>query len=86
MSGPHRPGSEGCREYFALLSEYLDSELDETLCGQFDSHMSDCPPCQEFLESLRRTVGLLGRLPRQELGEDEKRRILEACEKLRGKG
>jgi anti-sigma factor RsiW len=54
-AGPHRP-SEECRRIFALLSEYLDAELPLETCDEIEAHLSDCPPCVEFLESLRRTV------------------------------
>lgn len=83
MSG-HGPGSEGCREMLARLSEYLDGELDDALCRQFDAHMGDCPPCQDFLESLRRTVDVLGRLPRPSLTPEHKRQIVEAYDRLKG--
>lgn len=82
----HRPGSEGCREMFARLSEYLDGELDASLCRQFDVHMEDCPPCQAFIESLQRTVDLLGRMPRPNLTASQKRKIVEAYEKLKEPG
>jgi RNA polymerase sigma-70 factor (ECF subfamily) len=55
---------ESCQEVFALLSEYLDLELPPGECAQIERHLADCPPCIEFLESLRRTVQLCrGRLP-----------------------
>jgi len=53
----HHHGEE-CRRIFALLSEYLDAELPAETCDEIEAHLSDCPPCLEFLESLRRTVEL----------------------------
>jgi len=57
-------GAGSCKELFARLSEYIDGELDESICAGIESHLGDCPPCQRFLESLRRTVGLLESMPR----------------------
>lgn len=52
----HRP--ENCREVFAELSAYLDAELPADMCREIETHLSDCPPCIEFVNSLRRTVEL----------------------------
>ena len=45
-----------CRGMFASLSDYLDGIVDDATCEQMRKHISDCPPCQAFVESLRRTV------------------------------
>jgi anti-sigma factor (TIGR02949 family) len=50
--------SGSCKEVFAMLSEYLDRELNAEACQEIEAHLADCPPCIEFLNSLKRTVGL----------------------------
>ncbi|MEK7404022.1 MAG: zf-HC2 domain-containing protein [Acidobacteriota bacterium] len=52
----HHAGN--CKQVFALLSEYLDAELPEETCEEIAAHLEGCPPCIEFLESLRRTIAL----------------------------
>jgi anti-sigma factor RsiW len=47
-----------CKEIFALLSQYLDRELPDDVCQHLESHISDCPPCVEFVESLKKSVEL----------------------------
>ncbi len=49
---------ERCKQIFALLSEYLDLELPPEACAEIESHMTDCPPCIEFAESLKTTIAL----------------------------
>ena len=83
MSAPHGPGSPDCREIFARLSEYLDGELESDICSQLEEHMDDCPPCQAFLETLRRTVAVTRDLPAQTLPDDMKDELLEAYRKMR---
>ena len=80
---PHRPGSAECREAFARLSEFLDGELPADLCDGFDAHMDDCPPCQRFLESLRRTIRMVEDAERPVLPRDVARDIAEAYERMR---
>lgn len=57
MTAPHTH-DERCREVFALLSQYLDFELPPGACEQIETHIAGCPPCVEFMESLRMTVEL----------------------------
>lgn len=47
-----------CKEVFEKLSEYLDRELPPDLCEKMRGHIEDCPPCVEFVNSLRKTVDL----------------------------
>ena len=58
MNHHHEHGSGSCKQIFEKLSEYMDGELPSDLCERIDDHMADCPPCQSFMESLRRTVTL----------------------------
>lgn len=82
MSHDHPIGAAECREIFARLSEYLDGELDPEICSHLEGHLGDCPPCQVFLESLRRTVGLVGGIPAPKLPDEMRRNVLEAWERL----
>jgi anti-sigma factor RsiW len=43
---------------FAMLSEYLDLELPPEACREMEDHLSGCPPCVEFTQSLRQTIAL----------------------------
>lgn len=47
-----------CKDVFALLSQYLDEELPDDVCREIDAHISGCPPCVEFVESLRKSIEL----------------------------
>ncbi|MBI5240977.1 MAG: zf-HC2 domain-containing protein [Elusimicrobia bacterium] len=52
-----------CRDMLKRLSEYIDRELDPSLCRHIDSHMKGCKPCVAFIKTLRKTVGVLKRQP-----------------------
>jgi anti-sigma factor (TIGR02949 family) len=54
---PHKH-SDDCKQVFALLSEYLDAELNPESCDEIRAHLAGCPPCIEFLDSLQRTIRL----------------------------
>ncbi|HEU4401639.1 MAG TPA: zf-HC2 domain-containing protein [Candidatus Polarisedimenticolia bacterium] len=84
MTGRHAAGDPRCRDLFARLSDYLDGDLDSGVCAEIDGHLEDCPPCQAFLESLRRTVALLDRLPGERLPDDIRHEVRAALQRLRG--
>ncbi|HET8924657.1 MAG TPA: sigma-70 family RNA polymerase sigma factor [Candidatus Acidoferrum sp.] len=45
-----------CKEMFAELSNYLDDELDDSLCQELEKHMEGCEPCRAFLSSLEKSI------------------------------
>jgi RNA polymerase sigma-70 factor (ECF subfamily) len=81
----HGHGGESCRELVERLSEYLDGELPAGLCDQIDAHMGDCPPCQVFLESLRRTVRWVGESGADGIPEEVRSALLKSADAVRRK-
>lgn len=51
-----QPRQRRCREMFAELSNYLDDELDDSLCAELEKHMDGCEPCKAFLSSLEESI------------------------------
>ncbi len=49
-----RPAS--CKAMFAELSNYLDEQLDDSMCAELERHLGDCGPCQAFLATLEETI------------------------------
>ncbi|MDF1555447.1 MAG: zf-HC2 domain-containing protein [Deferrisomatales bacterium] len=47
-----------CREILDSLSEFIDAELDPSLCAEIEAHMEGCSPCVAFLNTLKKTVVL----------------------------
>lgn len=45
-----------CKAMFAELSDYLDEQLDDSLCEDFERHMAGCEPCQAFMATLKATI------------------------------
>ena len=82
MSDTHGHSVERCRELLDQLSEYLDGELDLSACEELEGHMEDCPPCQAFLESLRRTVEHVRAVPGASLTPEMKRELVAAYRRL----
>jgi RNA polymerase sigma-70 factor (ECF subfamily) len=47
-----------CSQIFAALSEYLDRDLSPASCGELEEHLRGCPECVQFVDSLKRSIGL----------------------------
>jgi anti-sigma factor RsiW len=75
-----------CQEVFSRLSEYLDRDLPADLCDRIDAHIRDCPPCVQFVESLRKSTELcrefLARESPGPLPEAMRKELLEAYQSL----
>lgn len=56
-----RPAS--CKDLFAQLSNYLDEQMDDSLCEKLEEHLDGCEPCKAFLTSLENTIELLRATP-----------------------
>lgn len=50
------PGPARCKAMFAELSDYLDEQLDDSLCEELEKHLDGCAPCKVFLASLEATI------------------------------
>jgi len=46
---------QSCQEVIDLLTEYLEGGLTAVQTRAFDAHLSLCPACLEFLESVKKT-------------------------------
>lgn len=51
-----------CQELVELVSEYLDGTLTPDDRMRFETHIHDCGHCSNYLEQMRATVRITGRL------------------------
>jgi len=58
-----QPRPARCKAMFAELSNYLDEQLDDSLCEELERHLGGCEPCQAFLSSLEATIDQCRRSP-----------------------
>ena len=54
--GNEQPRPARCKTMFAELSNYLDEQLDDSLCEELERHLGGCEPCKVFLSSLEATI------------------------------
>ena len=73
-AGPQKRAAS-CKVLFAQLSDYLDEQLDDSLCEKLEEHLDGCVPCKAFLESLEATIMQLRKLPSETLNKSEGAKI-----------
>jgi predicted anti-sigma-YlaC factor YlaD len=73
-----------CREFVELVTEHLEGALPAALERAIAAHLQLCDPCVEYLEQMRRTVGVLRTLPTQELPPVVRNELLDVYARLHG--
>jgi len=56
-----------CNEVVELVTDYLDGVLDAATAGRVREHLAGCPGCDVYVEQIRQTVRVLGRVPTDSL-------------------
>ncbi|HEY8858661.1 MAG TPA: zf-HC2 domain-containing protein [Gaiellales bacterium] len=66
-----------CREMVELVSDYLEGALADHDRARFEQHLVLCEGCTAYLDQMRRTVALVGRLRDHVLDPPSRDRLLE---------
>lgn len=61
MKGEARVGGLLCSEVLAVLSDYIDGQLDEQTRGKVEAHVAICSVCERFGGSVGASVAALRR-------------------------
>ena len=56
-----------CRDAIDALADYLEATLGPGVGEELERHLRDCPPCQAYLNTYRKTRELTGRMATQEM-------------------
>ncbi len=72
------PGDLSCRELVELVTDYLEDALPVELRSRFETHLDACVGCRTYLDQMRRTLQLLGRLDERSIAPEQRERLLSA--------
>lgn len=56
-----------CQEVVELVTDYLEGTLSRSGRRRFEAHLAGCEHCSEYLEQMRATIRLTGRLQAEDL-------------------
>lgn len=65
-----------CRELVELITDYLEGALRPEDRAQFEAHLAACSGCANYLEQMRRTISLAGRLSEEAIPEESRSELL----------
>jgi len=72
-----------CQEIVELVTDYLEGTLSHKERKAFEEHLSGCPHCTNYLDQMRQTIKMTGRLTEEALEPELRSRILDAFRDFR---
>jgi anti-sigma factor RsiW len=67
-----------CRELVELVTDYLEGALTPGQRRRFERHLGTCSACPRYVEQLRATIRVLGRLAEDDVPGPARGALLEA--------
>lgn len=70
------PSEMSCKELVELVTDYIEKVLPETDRTRFEAHLAACPGCTDYVEQMRLTLRLSGRLEEESIGPEARETLL----------
>ena len=67
-----------CVQVVELVTSYLEGGLSEADRARFDAHLSACDGCTNYLDQMRVTIAVVGRVREDDLSDEMKAGLLTA--------
>ncbi len=67
-----------CQQLVELITDYLEGTLPPAEVARFEEHLAGCPHCRAYLDQMRRTVWLVGRISEEHLNPVMRDELLHA--------
>ena len=67
-----------CQELVEVITDYLENRLPGPDRARFDAHLAACQGCRNYVEQMRETIRLTGKVPEEALPPEGRERLLEA--------
>jgi anti-sigma factor RsiW len=72
------PGELTCEQLAEIITDYLEGALTASDRVRFEEHLAGCESCTTYVEQLRLTAGLTGRVTVESIEPGVRARLLEA--------
>jgi anti-sigma factor RsiW len=72
------PDDLSCRELVEIVTDYLEGTLPPVERARVDAHLRGCPGCTTYIEQMRETVRLTGRLREEDLQPAAREALVQA--------
>jgi predicted anti-sigma-YlaC factor YlaD len=61
-----------CREFVEVLTDYLEDAVEPGTRAEIERHIVICRGCSNYVEQMRSTIGLLGRIAAENADEADR--------------
>jgi anti-sigma factor RsiW len=80
MNAPDRFAYDelSCQELVELVTDYLEGAMPDELARRFERHIDSCNGCRIYVEQMRATIDLTGRLTPEQLSDEAEVALLHA--------
>jgi anti-sigma factor RsiW len=66
-----------CKELVELVTEYLEGTLSPSERRRFEAHLKTCDGCGRYLEHMRHTIRLVGKLSEEAITPEAEQTLLQ---------
>jgi anti-sigma factor RsiW len=75
-----------CQQMVELITDYLEGALSRSQRRRFEAHLAGCEHCTEYLEQMRTTIRLTGRLRAEDLSPEMRQEFAALYRRWRAEG
>jgi anti-sigma factor RsiW len=75
-----------CQELVELVTEYLEGALSPQERARFEAHLAGCRGCTNYVEQMRRSIKVVGRLSEESLTPPVRDELLAVFRNWKEKG
>jgi predicted anti-sigma-YlaC factor YlaD len=72
MTGPEMT----CHELVELVTEYLEDAMVPSERARLEVHLAGCRPCRHYLDQMRKTIDVVGRVPEETITPEAREDLL----------
>jgi hypothetical protein len=67
-----------CTEIVEVVTDYLEDQVDDALRAEIEAHLALCVGCHTYLDQMRETIRLMGRVPVESLSDTARDDLMHA--------
>ena len=67
-----------CKEVVEIVTDYLEGALSPEDRARFEQHLATCDGCTHYVEQMRETIRLSGKVTEDHISVAQRERLLEA--------
>jgi predicted anti-sigma-YlaC factor YlaD len=67
-----------CKEFVELVTDYLEGGLSSEDQARFEAHLAVCDGCEIYLQQIKQTIALSGRLTEEQITPKARKTLLKA--------